>query len=522
MHESYGLAKDARMMKLGLHNDTASIIYVSSNSGVVTALVSCHGNVSACELLINQGSPNGIAYANGSLWVATVPALTRWDGVDAAALAGCDAGMLSSSKVADLYPNPGHNSRALALGGDGKLYWGYGSVDNAGVCEPPICSIQRIGLDGSDDTLVNPSSPGLNYEFPYCHWEGAGPPQQRDPGAGWLLADTSTPPPGLEPPPKGQGFNGSFGAWCGTHAAAPVQSLGPHVAPIGLAFYATNASGAFPHEWQGGWFVAEHGSRNRDKRIGYRVAFVALTPEGKAANHSIFVSGWLDDTSQTVWGRPVDVLVMPDSSLLVSDDQAGAVYGAKMEAVALLQEWVRDIGSRAGCTAANTRLNSGSVGAPESRLELEVEMPSLAELERFWASIPPGEHQAWSRRLRELVVHGSPTWELYRTVDMDAPLVAPPSSSSSSSSSAAAGNGGAAAAEPPAQAAQPLVQLASKGEVARYGEGAEPRLPGADAAQTASGLAVVSGEAATAEVLRDWKGDPMEISPGDKLPFRFL
>lgn len=351
---AYGLAKDARMMKLGLHNDTASIIYVSSNSGVVTALVSCHGNVSACELLINQGSPNGIAYANGSLWVATVPALTRWDGVDAAALAGCDAGMLSSSKVADLYPNPGHNSRALALGGDGKLYWGYGSVDNAGVCEPPICSIQRIGLDGSgqetfasnmrnpsgiafhpmtgqlwftnmgrdlmgndlpDDTLVNPSSPGLNYEFPYCHWEGAGPPQQRDPGAGWLLADTSTPPPGLEPPPKGQGFNGSFGAWCGTHAAAPVQSLGPHVAPIGLAFYATNASGAFPHEWQGGWFVAEHGSRNRDKRI-----------EGKAANHSIFVSGWLDDTSQTVWGRPVDVLVMPDSSLLVSDDQAGAVY----------------------------------------------------------------------------------------------------------------------------------------------------------------------------------------------------
>jgi glucose/arabinose dehydrogenase len=102
---------------------------------------------------------------------------------------------------------------------------------------------------------------------------------------------------------------------------APAQNLGPHVAPLGMRFYTGTQ---FPPAYRGQVFIAEHGSWNRSQKIGYRVTLVTLDAAGKALSYTPFAEGWLRGAS--AWGRPADVLVAPDGSLLVSDDTAGAIY----------------------------------------------------------------------------------------------------------------------------------------------------------------------------------------------------
>jgi len=80
----------------------------------------------------------------------------------------------------------------------------------------------------------------------------------------------------------------------------------------------------FPPASRGQIFIAEHGSWNRSRKIGYRVSLVRLDADGRATAYETFAEGWLQ--GQAVWGRPADVLVMPDGALLVADDQAGAIY----------------------------------------------------------------------------------------------------------------------------------------------------------------------------------------------------
>jgi glucose/arabinose dehydrogenase len=79
----------------------------------------------------------------------------------------------------------------------------------------------------------------------------------------------------------------------------------------------------FPAEYRNQVFIAEHGSWNRSKKIGYRIALVRIK-DGKAVGYESFASGWLQ--GESAWGRPADVLVLPDGSLLVADDYAGAIY----------------------------------------------------------------------------------------------------------------------------------------------------------------------------------------------------
>jgi glucose/arabinose dehydrogenase len=101
----------------------------------------------------------------------------------------------------------------------------------------------------------------------------------------------------------------------------PVVKLGPHVAPLGMKFYTGNQ---FPAEYKNGIFIAIHGSWNRAKKQGYRIEFVSVDPDGKNAKTTQFAGTWLDD--QKITGRPADILVAPDGSLLVADDQTGAIY----------------------------------------------------------------------------------------------------------------------------------------------------------------------------------------------------
>jgi glucose/arabinose dehydrogenase len=100
----------------------------------------------------------------------------------------------------------------------------------------------------------------------------------------------------------------------------PVQELGPHVAALGMRFYTGNM---FPAEYRNQIFIAEHGSWNRSEKIGYRVMLVKLNGNN-AVSYEPFAEGWL--RGESVSGRPVDVLVMPDGALLLSDDYAGVIY----------------------------------------------------------------------------------------------------------------------------------------------------------------------------------------------------
>jgi glucose/arabinose dehydrogenase len=106
----------------------------------------------------------------------------------------------------------------------------------------------------------------------------------------------------------------------GIMLTVPKQELGPHVAALGMRFYDDDK---FPYPYRGQIFIAEHGSWNRSKKIGYRVTLVKLD-RGAPVSYEVFADGWMKD--ETVWGRPADVEIGPDGSLFVSDDFAGAVY----------------------------------------------------------------------------------------------------------------------------------------------------------------------------------------------------
>jgi glucose/arabinose dehydrogenase len=101
----------------------------------------------------------------------------------------------------------------------------------------------------------------------------------------------------------------------------PAQKLGAHIAPLGIRFYTGTM---FPLQYRNQIFIAEHGSWNRSIPNGYRITLVRLE-NNKAKSYEVFAEGWLN-RKRRVWGRPVDLLVMPDGALLVSDDKAGLVY----------------------------------------------------------------------------------------------------------------------------------------------------------------------------------------------------
>jgi glucose/arabinose dehydrogenase len=147
----------------------------------------------------------------------------------------------------------------------------------------------EMGDDVPPDELNYAPKPGLNFGYPYCH--------------GGDIPD----------PEYGKKHNCS-------EFVPPAQKLGPHVAALGMRFY---TGSMFPASYRNQIFIAEHGSWNRTKPIGYRITLVELNGN-RAVSYKIFAEGWLQGSR--AWGRPVDVVVMPDGAMLVSDDSAGAVY----------------------------------------------------------------------------------------------------------------------------------------------------------------------------------------------------
>jgi len=271
-------------------------------------------------------TPNGVAFKDGDLYVGEISRLLKYPNVEANLEAVGEPVV-----VYDDYPTDEHHGwKYIAFGPDGKLYVPVGAPCN--ICESEneiYATITRMNPDGTgreifargvrntvgmtwdaegnmwftdngrdmlgddmpDCELNKATAAGMHFGYPYCH-----------------AGDISDPEFGAKFP-------------C-SDFVAPAQKLGAHVAPLGLRFYNGDM---FPAEYKGSIFIAQHGSWNRTKKSGYRIGRVKVE-NGKAVDYSIFADGWLDEEEQEAWGRPVDVQVMPDGALLVSDDKAGVIY----------------------------------------------------------------------------------------------------------------------------------------------------------------------------------------------------
>ena len=315
----------ARSLTLGANGT----VYVGTlATGKVYAVIDQNQDGKADEVVaVAEGlnSPNGVAFRDGSLYVAEIHRILRFDDV-----AQNQSGGRKPVVVTDALPRETHHGwKFIAFGPDGWLYMPVGAPCN--ICAPDPkrhANIMRMKPDGTGLEVFAMgvrNSVGLDWD-----------PRDRtlwftDNGRDWLGDDS--PSCELNHAPKaglhfgfpychdGTVADPQFGAKRGCREfIPPVGKLGAHVAPLGMRFYTGQM---FPPSYANRIFVAEHGSWNGSKKVGYRVVAVDVG-DSKAVKQEVFAAGWLQ--GEESWGRPVDVLVMPDGALLVSDDQAGAIY----------------------------------------------------------------------------------------------------------------------------------------------------------------------------------------------------
>jgi len=317
--------ENARSMTL---SPNGTLFVGTRSAGKVYAIVDRNGDFQADDVITmarGLNSPNGVAFSDGALYVAEVNRVIRFDNIESHLKSS-----LQPVVVNDKFPKDGHHGwKFMRFGPDGLLYVPVGAPCN--ICErnpdryAVIMRMQRdganletfargirntvgfdwhpvtkelwftdngrdwLGDDQPPDELNHAPQPGMHFGFPYCHG-------------------------GNLPDPE-------FGSkhTC-SEFAPPVQKLAPHAAALGMRFYTGTM---FPESYRQQIFIAEHGSWNRTTPLGYRITLVRLD-SNRAVSYEPFAEGWLQNGRP--WGRPVDVLIMPDGSLLVSDDRADVIY----------------------------------------------------------------------------------------------------------------------------------------------------------------------------------------------------
>lgn len=299
---------------------TRGTVFVGTRTGggrVYAVRTRTDGSREVLTIASGLNTPNGVAYRKGALYVAEIDRILRYDDIDNRLQAP------PPPVIVTTLPSERHHGwRYMAFGPDDKLYVAIGAPCN--VCDRDkegYATLVRMNADGSgrevvargvrnsvgftwhprtrelwftdngrdmlgDDVppceLNRLSKPGEHFGFPFCHGTDV-----RDPEFGSL---------------------GRCDA-----ISRPVQPLGAHVAPLGLLF-----------DRSGDVIIAEHGSWNRSEKSGYRLTRVRMKGN-RAVVYEEFVGGWLTPEGQ-VLGRPVDLLSLPDGSMLVSDDMAGVIY----------------------------------------------------------------------------------------------------------------------------------------------------------------------------------------------------
>lgn len=278
------------------------------------------------EITSGMNNPNGVALKNGALYVAEISKVTKFADIEK----NIDAPG-KGEVIYDKFPTEwAHGWKYIAFGPDGKLYVPVGSPVNIGIPDDRHAAIFRMNDDG---TGIEKFASGIRNSVGFTWSPDSKEMWFTDNGRDMLGDDV--PFCELNKASKA-GMNFGFHyfhsgtikdpEFGGTHEASeftpPAQNLGAHVAPLGLKFYTGNM---FPTEYKNQIFIAEHGSWNRTKKNGYRVSLVKVRG-GKAEGYETFASGWLDEEAQKAWGRPVNVLVLKDGSMLLSDDVAGVIY----------------------------------------------------------------------------------------------------------------------------------------------------------------------------------------------------
>jgi glucose/arabinose dehydrogenase len=316
-----------RSLALG---DKGTVFVGTRSEGAVYALPDANRDGKADRVItVAKGlnSPNGVAFRNGSLYVAEISRILRFDDIEARL-----GDPPKPVTVSDRFPRDSHHGwKFIAFGPDGMLYVPVGAPCNVCEADPDVyAAIHRMKPDGSgletfargvrntvgfdwhpqtkemwfnehgrdmmgDDIpsceLNTAPEPGMHFGFPYCHQGDTADPEF---GRKRKCADFT--PPALR--------------------------QGGHVAPDGLRFYTGNL---FPPEYRNRIFIAQHGSWNRSSKSGYRVMMVTLKDDNRTvAKYETFAEGWLEN--ERAWGRPVDLLQLADGSMLISDDGANVVY----------------------------------------------------------------------------------------------------------------------------------------------------------------------------------------------------
>ena len=318
---------EARSLALG---DKGTVFVSNRNLSDVYAIVDKDGKREVKRILKGLKSPNGVAFDKGTLYVAERGRITRYDGIEDS----LDNPPAAKVVIDNLDPTnqAGHFWKFLAMGPDGQLYFNIGSPGNIVMPGTVQASINRVdpktgvmeqyargvrntvGFDWHpktkdlwftnhardwvsddlpNDTLNRAARKDMNFGYPYCH--------QGD------LLDPEF------------GKNRSCAEF-----DKPTMNLGAHIAPLGMRFYTGKM---FPAAYQNSMFIAMHGSWNRSNKQGYNVMTVTMDSQG-VPTLKPFLEGFLTDpkADPPMWGRPVDVLVMKDGALLVSDDYNGIVY----------------------------------------------------------------------------------------------------------------------------------------------------------------------------------------------------
>ena len=281
--------------------------------------------------------PNGLAFRDGTLFIAEVSRISKIDNIEDTL-----DHPAAPTVVYDELPKDEENGlRFLGVGPDGKLYVSIGLPCNNCLPQATQAQIRRIDLEGNNVEAV---ALGVRNSLGF-DWSPANKQLYfTDNGRDWLSEDAPSDELNRVAEP-GENFGAPYcyqgnltdsefgwGHSC-DEFTAPIALLGPHTAPLGMRFYTGRM---FPPDYRGAIFIARHGSWNRTKKIGGDVLLVRLNKSGSVDSMEPFLTGFIADNNYL--GRPVDVEVMADGSLLISDDWNGAIYrvsfGGKVEATA--------------------------------------------------------------------------------------------------------------------------------------------------------------------------------------------
>jgi len=313
---------NARSLRVG---DKGTVFVGTRFGNKVTAIVKKDGKTELKTVASGLYRPNGLAYHNGTLYIAELSQISKIDNVENV----LDNPPKPTVIYSDLPKDEAHGWKFIAIGPDNKLYIPVGQPGNNVLHDKDHGQIRRINLDGTGRETV---ALGVRNTVGFDWHPVSKQLYFSDNGRDWLSEDV--PEDELNRVTKvGQDFGAPYcyqgnmldpefgwGHSC-SEFTPPVALTGPHSAGLGLRFYTGNM---FPKDYKNAIILARHGSWNRSKKFGGDVVVIKLNKDGTVHSIEPFITGFLVDNKYI--GRPVDVQQLADGSLLLSDDWNGVVY----------------------------------------------------------------------------------------------------------------------------------------------------------------------------------------------------